>query len=145
MPAHAAAAASGRTLLDRERAGTRASPRGEQPTDVLVMQPTDVLVMSDRRGKCLPVTQTELRLVFKHAPQLGFVALRACGSRRSGRDRDGGAGTYASFVPHPVSGEPVVSRDSGRGYATPAARGVGSMNPPMIHRIGKKNPIQNIQ
>ncbi len=39
----------------------------------------------------------------------------------------------------------VVFCDSGRGYATPAARGVGPMNAPMIHRIGKKNPIQNIQ
>ena len=28
-----------------------------------------------RTGKRLPVTQTELRLVFKHAPQLGFAAL----------------------------------------------------------------------
>jgi glucose-6-phosphate 1-dehydrogenase len=28
-----------------------------------------------RTGKCLPVTQTELRLVFKHAPQLGFAGL----------------------------------------------------------------------
>jgi glucose-6-phosphate 1-dehydrogenase len=28
-----------------------------------------------RTGKRLPVTQTELRLVFKHAPRLGFVAL----------------------------------------------------------------------
>jgi glucose-6-phosphate 1-dehydrogenase len=28
-----------------------------------------------RTGKCLPVTQTELRLVFKHAPQLGFEVL----------------------------------------------------------------------
>jgi glucose-6-phosphate 1-dehydrogenase len=29
-----------------------------------------------RTGKRLPVTQTELRLVFKHAPQLGFAALQ---------------------------------------------------------------------
>jgi glucose-6-phosphate 1-dehydrogenase len=28
-----------------------------------------------RTGKCLPVTQTELRLVFKHAPRLGFEVL----------------------------------------------------------------------
>ena len=28
-----------------------------------------------RTGKRLPVTQTELRLIFKHAPQLGFVGL----------------------------------------------------------------------
>ena len=28
-----------------------------------------------RTGKCLPVTQTEVRLIFKHAPQLGFAAL----------------------------------------------------------------------
>jgi glucose-6-phosphate 1-dehydrogenase len=28
-----------------------------------------------RTGKCLPVTQTELRLVFKHAPRLGFDVL----------------------------------------------------------------------
>jgi glucose-6-phosphate 1-dehydrogenase len=28
-----------------------------------------------RTGKLLPVTQTELRLVFKHAPQLGFAVL----------------------------------------------------------------------
>jgi glucose-6-phosphate 1-dehydrogenase len=26
-----------------------------------------------RTGKCLPVTQTEIRLVFKHAPRLGFL------------------------------------------------------------------------
>ncbi len=29
-----------------------------------------------RTGKRLPVTQTELRLIFKHAPQLGFAGLR---------------------------------------------------------------------
>ncbi len=29
-----------------------------------------------RTGKRLPVTQTELRLIFKHAPQLGFAALQ---------------------------------------------------------------------
>jgi glucose-6-phosphate 1-dehydrogenase len=28
-----------------------------------------------RTGKCLPATQTELRLVFKHAPRLGFEVL----------------------------------------------------------------------
>ena len=27
-----------------------------------------------RTGKCLPVTQTELRLVFRHPPRLGFAA-----------------------------------------------------------------------
>ena len=29
-----------------------------------------------RTGKRLPVTQTELRLIFKHAPQLGFAGLQ---------------------------------------------------------------------
>ncbi|MFZ0383251.1 MAG: hypothetical protein WAL38_35865, partial [Solirubrobacteraceae bacterium] len=32
-----------------------------------------------------------------------------------------------------------------RAYTAPAARGVGRINAPTIHRIGKKNPIQNIQ
>jgi hypothetical protein len=32
-----------------------------------------------------------------------------------------------------------------RGYAALAARSVGAMNAPMIHRSGKKNPIQNSQ
>ena len=39
----------------------------------------------------------------------------------------------------------VVGMLCGGAYAMPAARGVGLMNAPMIHRKGKKNPIQNIQ
>jgi hypothetical protein len=30
-------------------------------------------------------------------------------------------------------------------YALAAAAGVGAINPPTIHRIGKKKPIQNSQ
>ena len=36
-----------------------------------------------RTGKRLPVTQTELRLVFKHPPRLGFLRLRRGSSRTS--------------------------------------------------------------
>ena len=38
-----------------------------------------------RTGKRLPVTQTELRLVFKHPPQLGFAARRAAGAEPARR------------------------------------------------------------
>ena len=37
-----------------------------------------------RTGKCLPVTQTEMRLVFKHPPRLGFIVR---GSRRPEPDQ----------------------------------------------------------
>ena len=47
-----------------------------------------------RTGKRLPVTQTELRLIFKHAPQLGFAGLpAAAGAQPAGdqaRPLDGG-------------------------------------------------------
>ena len=36
-----------------------------------------------RTGKRLPVTQTELRLVFKHPPRLGFAALERAGPSRT--------------------------------------------------------------
>ena len=44
---------------------------------------------------------------------------------------------------HQLVGRRVAG--DGGAYAMPAARGVGLMNAPMIHRKGKKNPIQNIQ
>ncbi len=47
-----------------------------------------------RTGKRLPVTQTEVRLVFKHAPRLGFAAFDATGAEPAGdqaRSHDGRA------------------------------------------------------
>ncbi len=63
-----------------------------------------------RAGKCLPVTQTELRLVFKHPPRLGSPARRATRLSRtsswSGSTRRPGSGSSSTHT-----------------RATPAARG----------------------
>jgi glucose-6-phosphate 1-dehydrogenase len=65
-----------------------------------------------RTGKHLPVTQTEIRLVFKHPPRLGFSAMQG---------------------PHSVADQLVVKLDPSTGIRfLVAARRAGSMRPEAI-------------
>ena len=48
-------------------------------------------------------------------------------------------------MPRDNSADARPDRTSSVAYAAPAARGVGPINAPMIHRNGKKKPIQKSQ
>ena len=63
-----------------------------------------------RTGKWLPITQTELRLVFKHPPRLGFQV----GGDRGGRNP---TSSWSSSTPPPGSGS--SSTPSARDAAKP--------------------------
>ena len=48
-------------------------------------------------------------------------------------------------IERPHLSEPTFVDEYDRAYAVLAARAVGAISAPTIHRIGKKNPIQNSQ
>ena len=100
-----------------------------------------------RTGKRLPVTQTELRLVFRHPPQLGFAAdrnLAAEPARRQARPVDGIQFTVEAHradqaEPETVELDMEFSREGGEGptpYEVLLARGARRRQHP-LHAPGR--------